>query len=37
MMLKVKNNNLRSKIISFLKKKIGTKNAPDAIKWHLHY
>ena len=39
MMFKVKNNNLRSKIISFLKKKkIGTKNVPDAIKWHFaHY
>ena len=39
MMFEVKNNNLRSKIISFLKKKkIGTKNVPDAIKWHFaHY
>jgi len=39
MMFEVKNNNLRSKIISFLKKKnVGTKNVPDAIKWHFaHY
>ena len=39
MMFEVRNNNLRSKIIRFLKKKnIGTKNVPDAIKWHFaHY
>ena len=39
MMFEVKNSHLRSKIIKFLKKKkVGTKNVPDAIKWHFaHY
>ena len=34
-MFEVKNNKVRAKIIEYLKKKkIGTKNVPDAIKWH---
>ena len=34
-MFEIKNKNKRIKILEFLKKKgIGTKNVPDAIKWH---
>ena len=33
----INNKKKRDKIIKFLKQNIGTKNLPDAIKWHCSY
>ena len=32
--IKIKNKNVRKKIVNYLNKSIGTKNLPDALNWH---